>query len=399
MVVRRCPPCARWCAAPRRACRRESGASGRRSPAAHALCVRFRSLNPASTTGLRCSVIICPSSGRARRPSRVRRAVSARTVRTNATGHEAAERVKLATAMPRWPREVIAPFGSDGDPANRARRRQHQSDWEDGGPPMPPTHPDDGAPAHRATARCAARRARARSSVPVLGVVDAPSVAAAADDDGVGPGARRATSPTRASCDVERRLLRLRHAELRRTGQTINIQVSTSPTASTGARPGVRRAAHLRSWAQQGETWAPSVAHEQRDSEFVMYYTATEASTGDQCIGVATARCQARSAPTPTPGRRRSCARTGPTVPAPSMRGTGAAASTPTSSPTRPATSWLLWKSDGNHIGISTSIRSVPLTANLLPADAACPSILLWTTTSRGRAASSRAPTWSRHRP
>ena len=42
----------------------------------------------------------------------------------------------------------------------------------------------------------------------------------------------------------------------------------------------------LPSWAEKGETWAPSVAF--NGIGFVMYYTATEASTGDQCIGVAT---------------------------------------------------------------------------------------------------------------
>ena len=43
------------------------------------------------------------------------------------------------------------------------------------------------------------------------------------------------------------------------------------------------------SWAVPGETWAPSVAYNSTDNDFVMYYTATEASQpGDQCIGMAT---------------------------------------------------------------------------------------------------------------
>ena len=74
-------------------------------------------------------------------------------------------------------------------------------------------------------------------------------------------------------------------------GQGINIQEATSSNGvdwnplSSDALP----RGHLGSWAELGDTWAPSVAYDSTTDDFVMYYAATEASTGDQCIGIATA--------------------------------------------------------------------------------------------------------------
>ena len=90
--------------------------------------------------------------------------------------------------------------------------------------------------------------------------------------------------------------------------QTLNIQVSTSldginwtPWTANAVLPQVGP------WAKAGNIWAPSVA-DNADNDFVMYYTATETGSGDQCIGVATSVLPL--GPTPTTGRNRWSART-----------------------------------------------------------------------------------------
>ena len=79
---------------------------------------------------------------------------------------------------------------------------------------------------------------------------------------------------------------------------------------------------------------------------------------------------------------------------------TTAAASTRTSSRTLIGNSWLIWKSDGNHLSPprARSIWSVPLTSDLSPSSTN-PTPRSSRTTRRGRAASSRVPTWSMSRP
>ena len=82
-------------------------------------------------------------------------------------------------------------------------------------------------------------------------------------------------------------------------GSQINIQVSFSSDGETWNTMGTDALpdSGLGSWAEPGNTWAPSVAFYQAPTQggvtpppvFVMYYTATERSTGDQCIGMATA--------------------------------------------------------------------------------------------------------------
>src|SRR6202161_3627187 len=71
--------------------------------------------------------------------------------------------------------------------------------------------------------------------------------------------------------------------------QTINIQVSTSLNGVNWSQQnGVDALPSVGSWAKAGDTWAPSVVRDNTDDDFVMYYTATESQTGDQCIGMAT---------------------------------------------------------------------------------------------------------------
>ncbi len=160
--------------------------------------------------------------------------------------------------------------------------------------------------------------------------------------------------------------------------QTINIQVSTSSNGITWTQlSGVDALPTLPSWAKPGETWAPNVAD--NGFEYVMYYTATEASTGEQCIGMATSA-------TPI----------GPyvdTSSAPAVCQDGMDPDTTTVdngnyggsidpdifTNSSTGASWLIWKSDGNHLDppVSTIIWSVPLTTGLRPVTSADPVPLL----------------------
>jgi hypothetical protein len=152
-------------------------------------------------------------------------------------------------------------------------------------------------------------------------------------------------------------------------GVQINIQVSFSTDGETWTNSGADALpdGDLGSWAVPGDTWAPSVAVFQGPPVvFVMYYTATERSTGDQCIGMATAT---------TPFGPYRDAESQPAVcdndfdapPNPVDDGYLGGSIDPDIF-TDPATgsSYLLWKSDGNHVGeTTTKIWSAPLSQNL----------------------------------
>ena len=134
--------------------------------------------------------------------------------------------------------------------------------------------------------------------------------------------------------------------------QTINIQVSTSSDGVNWTSNGTDALPTVGSWAEPGETWAPSVAF--NGAEFVMYYTATDIASGDQCIGEATA-----SAP---------LGRYTDTNPSPITCMAGAGGSIDPDIFTNPQTgvAYLIWKNDGNRIGTATGIWSAPLAPNLL---------------------------------
>ena len=149
--------------------------------------------------------------------------------------------------------------------------------------------------------------------------------------------------------------------------QTINIQVSTSADGVNWTPTGLDALPRVGSWAVAGETWAPSVAYDSTDNDFVMYYTATEASQpGDQCIGLATSAnplgpyvdgnpypivCQDTNTPPNTVG------------------GDGGGSIDPDIFTDLSGNSWLIWKSDGNHLTppMSALIWSVPLGPHLTP--------------------------------
>ena len=160
-------------------------------------------------------------------------------------------------------------------------------------------------------------------------------------------------------------------------GQTINVQVSTSSDGVNWNRlTGWDALPNLPSWAEKGDTWAPSVV-QGTNNDFVMYYTATDAASGDQCIGRATSVlptgpyvdnstapvvCQNDSYPYPVIDNGNS-----------SLGGS----IDPDVFTDNSGSSWLIWKSDGNHIGINDYIWSIPLTGDFKPVATDSPQMLL----------------------
>ncbi|MFP5370507.1 MAG: family 43 glycosylhydrolase, partial [Actinomycetes bacterium] len=67
--------------------------------------------------------------------------------------------------------------------------------------------------------------------------------------------------------------------------QQTNVQVTVSTDLKTWSAP-TEALPTLGSWATTGNTWAPGALR--RGDQFLLYYTATHAASGRQCIGVAT---------------------------------------------------------------------------------------------------------------
>ena len=141
--------------------------------------------------------------------------------------------------------------------------------------------------------------------------------------------------------------------------QTINIQESISPDGvhwtplSSDALPTV---GGLGSWAKPGETWAPTVAAYSGGSHgpvFVMYYTATNSSSGTQCIGEATAL---------TPQGPYSDTNSEPVE---CQVGLGGSIDPNIFTDPQTQTSYLIWKNDGNSDGSATGIWSAQLAPDL----------------------------------
>jgi hypothetical protein len=144
---------------------------------------------------------------------------------------------------------------------------------------------------------------------------------------------------------------------------TINIQESTSADGVNWTQTNVDALPNLGSWAKPGDTWAPSVAF--NGYGYVMYYTATEAvAPNDQCIGMATSTSPAGpyvdSSPVPV------ICQDGDYGPPVIDNGDFGGSIDPDIFTNSSGSHWLIWKSDGNHIGTSTYIWSVPLNSDLL---------------------------------
>jgi hypothetical protein len=142
--------------------------------------------------------------------------------------------------------------------------------------------------------------------------------------------------------------------------QTINIQESTSTDGVNWTSSTTDALPNLPSWAEEGDTWAPSVAYDAVDNLFVMYYTATQASNDDQCIGMATSS---------TPEGPYVDSSSAPVICQDAVIdgiNDNFGGSIDPDIFTDNGLSYLIWKSDGNHIGIDTYIWSAPLSSNLM---------------------------------
>src|SRR6185312_10652443 len=110
---------------------------------------------------------------------------------------------------------------------------------------------------------------------------------------------------------------------------------------------------NLGAWAKAGNTWAPSVAYDATDNDFVMFYTATEnQAPGYQCIGEATSPATAPLGPyqpSPTPMVCQDSFAWG----SPTIMGSDALGGSidPDLLRDNAGNWWLLWKSDGNRVG------------------------------------------------
>ena len=163
--------------------------------------------------------------------------------------------------------------------------------------------------------------------------------------------------------------------------QTINIQAATSldginwtPWSGSAVLP------HVGSWAKPGNTWAPSVVRDNPDNDFVMYYTATETQTGDQCIGVATSilptgpYTDSQSQPMVC---QNGTGYSDPTVD--SAQNLGGSIDPDVFTDSSTGDSYLIWKSDGNHLNpqVSTTLWSVRLGPGFLPTSNSTPTPLM----------------------
>jgi hypothetical protein len=152
--------------------------------------------------------------------------------------------------------------------------------------------------------------------------------------------------------------------------QTINVQVSISLNGVNWSQQnGVDALPSVGSWAKPGNTWAPTVTRDNTDNDFVMYYTATEVQTGDQCIGTATSSSP-QGPYTDTQSQPIVCQNgvgySDPSVDSSQNLGGSIDPDLFTDSS---GNNWLIWKSDGNHLSpaVSTILWSIPLNSHYLP--------------------------------
>ncbi len=128
-----------------------------------------------------------------------------------------------------------------------------------------------------------------------------------------------------------------------------NVPVLTSPDLVTWTPEGDALPT-LPDWADPGKTWAPEVIA-LSDTAFVMYVTVADRASGRQCVAVATAT---------RPGGPYTGAGTGPLICQADLGGSIDAG------PFRDTDGslYLLWKNDGNAIGVDTWIYAQKLSAD-----------------------------------
>ena len=162
--------------------------------------------------------------------------------------------------------------------------------------------------------------------------------------------------------------------------QTINIQVSTSSNGvDWSQQTGVDALPHVGSWAKPGNTWAPSVVRDNADDDFVMYYTATDIQTGDQCIGVATSLLP--EGPYADGSAQPMVCQNGVGYSDPTVDSTGDLGGSidPDIFTDSSGNNWLIWKNDGNHMNppVPTTLWSIPLGSDFMLTGNAQPTPLL----------------------
>ena len=245
---------------------------------------------------------------------------------------------------------------------------------------MPPTPLSTGRHrSRRATAGHFARGAT-RAGFSLLAALIAVAAAVSSFEIATAPAAARRTGPpctpatsrTRASSTGTASTTRSPPRTSPHPARRINIQVSTSTDGVNWTALGSDATAdgHSARGPSSATPGHPRVAYDSASNEFVMYYTATEASTGDQCIGIATAPVTSPLGPYTDPSsvpvvcqngkrHRRHHRQRG-------LRREHRPRHLHRSQ--RRGRSWLIWKSDGNNIGLGQR-RSGPSrsTSDLLP--------------------------------
>jgi hypothetical protein len=144
---------------------------------------------------------------------------------------------------------------------------------------------------------------------------------------------------------------------------TINVQESASTDGVNLTKLGSDALPNVGDWAKPGNTWAPSVAYDSFENDFVMFYTATEnQSPGYQCIGEAISPASSPLGPY-QPASRPVVCQDGFAWGSPTIMGSASLGGSidPDLFRDNAGNWWLLWKSDGNRVGSPTTIWSVPL--------------------------------------
>ena len=130
----------------------------------------------------------------------------------------------------------------------------------------------------------------------------------------------------------------------------VNVQVATSDDMKTWTLSDEDAMPALPSWAVMGKTWAPGPA-ELADGRFALYFTASDAASTFQCIGVAFAD-RPKGPFTSTADKPLVC---------PENEGGAIDASVTADENGR---RYLVWKNDGNCCGYDTWISAQPLSAD-----------------------------------
>ncbi len=160
-------------------------------------------------------------------------------------------------------------------------------------------------------------------------------------------------------------------------GSPVNVQVATSPDGVHWTASGQDALPTLPSWAVAGDTWAPSVAFD-ASGERVRHVLHRHRGLDRLPVhrgGDRTGERPDRPLPRPSaaPVVCQNGLDTSPTL----DNGDFGGSIDPDVFTDGSGNSWLLWKSDGNHVGVSSIVWSVPLSPNLQSVASTIPTELL----------------------